>query len=120
MLAARGPCLQRLSISTANDSMDEDHPSLLPATLKHCPQLFQLGAKDLWPDDATAVQSPPTSFVIPALRASRDHCQGQRPYGGQCRYCGRHECLTASLLGLQDKTHAPLIRCNQLSLSCRA
>lgn len=75
MLAARGPTLQRLSIRFAFDGMDDDHPSLLPATLEHCPQLAQLAAKDLWPHDATTVHSAPMSLVVTSSTCC--HCQGQ-------------------------------------------
>ena len=64
MLAARGPTLQRLSIYTASNGMDNAYNSLLPATLKHCPQLAQLDAKDLCPDDTAAVNSAPMSLVV--------------------------------------------------------
>jgi hypothetical protein len=75
MLAARGPTLQRLSISTASDDSDDDYPSLLPATLKYCPQLTHLKAKDLWHHDATMVNSAPMRLVV--LPASCCLCQGQ-------------------------------------------
>ena len=75
MLAARGPTLQRLSVRFVFDDMDDDHPSLLPATLEHCPQLAQLTAKDLWPHDATTVHSAPMSLVVTS--SSCCHCQGQ-------------------------------------------
>jgi hypothetical protein len=104
-------------------------PSRMPATVACCRQ--RSCTVRCWPtwtpktDGLTTMQRcflPLRAMCVQChhlLHALLQHRQG-RVCETECRHSCRRQCLMVSVPKLQELTHAPLIRCSQLSLDCHA